>query len=109
VGLFRYLEQQDQLLSPMYAFSCRLTGGRNSLPAGLSSFDSRALLGNSVRRVGSNFPPRSDLRSELRRGPVPNIAHSFVRCFERYPSGGGRMRYVDFRGWVAIFAAQCWS
>jgi hypothetical protein len=32
VGLFRYLEQQDQLLSPMSAFSCRLTGGRNSLP-----------------------------------------------------------------------------
>jgi hypothetical protein len=60
---------------------------------------------NSVRRVGSNFPPRSDPPLRLRRGQGTNSGHSFFGSFEHYLLGRGRLRLVDFVGWGWIFAA----
>jgi hypothetical protein len=50
--------------------------------AGLLNLDSRPLTGNSVRRAGSNSPPRSGPRSEIRRGPGPDSVHSFFVRFD---------------------------
>lgn len=80
------------------------TGGRSPLLARILNFYSRALPDNSVRRAGSNFPQRSDPRLELRRGLGPNSVHSFFGSVD-YPPGGGRIRSVEVRGWVEIFAA----
>jgi hypothetical protein len=71
------------------------TGGPSTLLARLLNFDSRALPENSVRRAGSNSPPRSGPRSELRRGPGPNSVHSFFGNFESSPPVGGQTRKVD--------------
>ena len=85
-----------RLAEPAYA---------NSLLARVVNFVSRALPEDSARRVGSNSPPRSDLLSELRRGPVINSVHSFYGSFVHHPLGGGRTRSVEVRGRVEIFAA----
>jgi hypothetical protein len=77
--------------------------------AGLLNSDSRPLIENSVRRAGSNSPPRSDPRSELRRGPEPNSVHSFFVRFERPWPGAAGFRKVHFSGRAGIFAASRWS
>jgi hypothetical protein len=66
--------------------------------AGLPNLDSRPLIGNSVRRAGSNSPPRSGPRSELRRGPGPKSVHSFFVRFERSSPGSAGFRKVHFSG-----------
>jgi hypothetical protein len=66
--------------------------------------DSRPLSGNSVRRAGSNSPPRSGPRPELRRGRGRDSVHSFFERFERSSPGGGGTRRVHFSAWVEIFA-----
>ena len=78
---------------------------RHRRPVGLLSLHSRPLTGNSVRRAGSNSPPRSDPRPELRRGPGPDSVHSFFGRFERSSPGGGGTRTVHFSGRAGIFAA----
>ena len=66
------------------------------------------LTGNSARRAGSNSPPRSGLRSELRRGPGPGSVHSSFVRFEGSSPGGGDVREIQFSvTW--IFAALHWS
>ena len=66
------------------------------------------LTGNSVRRAGSNSPPRSGLRSELRRGPGPGSVHSSFVGFESSSPGRGDAREIRFSvTW--IFAALHWS
>ena len=77
--------------------------------AGLLNLDSRPLTGNSVRRAGSNSPPRSGPRSELRRGPGPDSVHSFFGRFERSSPGGGGTRKAHFSGRAGTFAASRWS
>lgn len=72
------------------------------------NLDSRPLTGNSVRRAGSNFPPRSGPRLELRRGPGPDSVHSFFGSFERSSPGSGATRKIHLL-WVGIFAASRWS
>jgi hypothetical protein len=76
---------------------CRLAGPPN--------FDSRPLTGNSVRRAGSNSPPRSGPRSELRRGPGPDSVHGFFVRFERSSPESAGFRKVHFSGRAGIFAA----
>src|SRR3984893_11344487 len=73
--------------------------------AGFLNLDSRPLTGNSVRRAGSNSPPRSGPRSELRRGPGPESVHSFFVRFERFSPGSAGFRKVHFSGKAGIFAA----
>jgi hypothetical protein len=50
---------------------------RVAADARLLNLGSRSLTGNSVRRAGSNSPPGSGPRPELRRTPAPDSVHSF--------------------------------
>jgi len=77
------------------------------------------LTGNSVRRVGSNSPPRSGPRQELRRGPGPDSVHSFFGRFACSSPAGGGVPKLRFSGWIVIcvmrrstpqvWALKCWS
>jgi hypothetical protein len=72
--------------------------------AGLLDLD-RPLTGNSVRRAGSNSPPGSGRRPELRCEPGRDSVHSFFARFERSSPGGRGTQKVHFSGRAGVFAA----
>jgi len=72
------------------------------------AFSRLPLTANSVQRAGSNFQPRSDPRSELRRGPDSDSADSFPERFESSSLGNGGTRKIRFSG-IGLFVAWHWS
>jgi len=103
----RALPWQRNETLPRNAISVSRSLPRRSVSwlAGLLNLDSRPLTGNSVRRAGSNSPPRSGPRPELRCEPGPDSVHSFFGRFERSSPGGGGTRKVHFSGRAGVFAA----
>jgi hypothetical protein len=103
--------QRDQHIPPLPRRSVSQVAKLNQNPlcrhcrlASLLNFNSRPLIGNSVRRAESNSPPRSGPRPELRRGLGPDSVRRFFARFEHSSPASGGTPKIHFSGRAGIFA-----
>ncbi len=72
----------------------------------MPAYGPRTSIDNSVPRVDSNSRLLQHFQFELRRGPTPNIAHSFVAGSES-PSAGVGVRMISSALGERQAAVQC--